>query len=216
MKAVNQFHGRHELERSLKVTYVALIPKKPGAVELRDFRPISLIGGVYKVFAKLLAERMKKVISKLVNRHPMAFIQGRQILDAALVASECVDSSIKSKTPGIMCKLDIEKAYDHVNWKFLLNILKQIGFGEKWLKWIEFCDRTVRFSTLVNGEPNGCFPSERGLRLSPFLFILATEGLNSMVRVATQKNWLKGFKVGNQAGVDVQICHPLCRYYDLL
>ena len=95
-----------------------------------------------------------------------------------------------------------------------------MGFGEKWLKWIEFCIKTVRFSILVNGEPIGFFPSERGLRqgdpFSPFLFILAMEGLNSTVRVATQKNWLKGFKVGNQAGVDVQICHPLCRYYDLL
>ena len=65
----------------------------------------------------------------------------------------------------------------------------------------------------MNGEPIAFFPSERGLGqgdpLSPFLFILAMEGLNSTVRVATQKNWLKGLKVGNQAGVDVQICHLL-------
>ena len=112
-----------------------------------------------------------------------------------------------------MCKLNNVKVYDHVNWKFLLNILKQMVFGEKWLKWIEFCIKIARFSILVNGEPIGFFPSERGLRqgdpFSPFLFILAMEGLNSTVRVATQKNWLKGLKVGNQAGVDVQICHLL-------
>ena len=88
-----------------------------------------------------------------------------------------------------MCKLNNVKVYDHVNWKFLLNILKQMVFGEKWLKWIEFCIKIARFSILVNGEPIGFFPSERGLRqgdpLSPFLFILAMEGLNSMVRVAT-------------------------------
>ncbi|WMV48293.1 hypothetical protein MTR67_041678 [Solanum verrucosum] len=60
MEAINQFHGRHEFERSLNANYVALIPKKSGVVELKDFRPISLIGGIYKVFAKLLAERMKK------------------------------------------------------------------------------------------------------------------------------------------------------------
>jgi len=213
MNAVNHFHERHEFERSLNATYVALIPKKPGATELRDFRPISLIGGVYKIFAKLLAERVKKVISKLVNKHQMAFIQGRQILDAALIASECVDSRIKGETPGIMCKLDIEKAYDHMNWDFLINILRQMGFGEKWLKWIGFCIKTVRFSILINGEPAGFFPSERGLRqgdpLSPFLFILAMEGLNSMIRVASQKKWLKGFKVGNQAGEDLQICQLL-------
>ncbi|KAH0670732.1 hypothetical protein KY290_026130 [Solanum tuberosum] len=158
-------------------------------------------------------KRLKKVIGKLMNNHQMAFIQGRQIMDAALIESECVDSRIKGETPGIMCKLDIEKAYDHVNWKFLLNILRQMGFGDKWLKWIGFCIKTVRFSILVNGEPAGFFPSERGLRqgdpLSPFLFILAMEGLNNMIRVANQNDWIKGFNIGNQSGVNLQICHLL-------
>ncbi|XP_049391646.1 uncharacterized protein LOC125856127 [Solanum stenotomum] len=165
-------------------------------MELRDFRPISLISGVYKVFGKLLAERLKKVISKLVNNHQMTFIQGRQIMDAALITSECVDSRIKGEIPGIMCKLDIEKAYDHVNWEFLLNILRQMGF-----------------SILVNGGSAGFFPFERGLRqgdpLSPFLFILAMEDLNSMIRVANYNDWIKGFNISNQSGVNLQICHLL-------
>ena len=110
-------------------------------------------------------------------------------------------------------QLDIEKAYDHVNWGFLKMILKQMGFGDKWLKWIDYCIKTVRFSILVNGETVGFFLSERGLRqgdsLSPFLFILAMEGYNSMTRVATQNNWLKGFKVRNCSGREMQICHLL-------
>uniref|UniRef100_A0A0V0GM45 Putative ovule protein n=1 Tax=Solanum chacoense TaxID=4108 RepID=A0A0V0GM45_SOLCH len=90
-----------------------------------------------------------------------------------------------------MCKLDIEKAYDHVNWGYLLNTLKQMGFGDKWFKGINFCIATVRFSILVNREPTGFFHSERGHRqrdplspflmkrdpLSPFLFILTMQGL---------------------------------------
>jgi len=98
-----------------------------GVNDLRDFRPISLITGVYKIIAKVLAERLKGVISKLVNKHQMAFIKGSQIMDAALIASECIDTRIRGDVPGVMCKLDIEKAYDHLNWKFLINTLKTNG-----------------------------------------------------------------------------------------
>ncbi|WMV19117.1 hypothetical protein MTR67_012502, partial [Solanum verrucosum] len=164
IKAIQEFQARQITEKSFNATFVALIPKKAGAAELKDFRPISLITGVYKVIAKLLAERLKRVIDKLVNKNQMAFIKGRQIMDAALIASECVDSRLKGNTPGVMCKLDIEKAYDHVNWGFLLNTLRQMGFGERWVAWIKFCISTVRFSILVNGELVGFFSSGRGIR----------------------------------------------------
>lgn len=85
-------------------------------------------------------------------------------MDATLIASECVDWRLKGANAGVICKLDIEKAYDHVNRRFLLNTLSQMGFGEKWLKWIDFCIKTVKFSVLVNGEPVGFFCSESGLR----------------------------------------------------
>lgn len=73
----------------------------------------------------------------------MAFIKGKQIMDAALIASECVDSRLRGEASGIMCKLDIEKTYDHVNWKFLLKIVAQMRFGERWMRWVGFCIKTV-------------------------------------------------------------------------
>ncbi|CAN4114614.1 unnamed protein product [Withania somnifera] len=95
----------------------------------------------------------------------------------ALLANELVDSRIKQKTPGILCKLDIEKAYDHVNWSFLLKILGDMGFGRKWINWIKFCISSVKFSLIINGNSKSFFQSQRGLRhgdpLSPSLFILA-------------------------------------------
>jgi len=60
-------------------------------------------------------------------------------MDATLIASECIDSRMKGGSPGLMCKLDIQKAYDHVNWSFPLNTLKKMGFGSKWMKQIEVC-----------------------------------------------------------------------------
>nr|AAT40556.2 hypothetical protein SDM1_4t00019 [Solanum demissum] len=84
----HKFHAHQKFEKSFNAIFVALIPKKVGANELKDFRPISLITGVYKIIAKVLAQRLKKVISKLINKHQMAFIKGRQIIDAALLAND--------------------------------------------------------------------------------------------------------------------------------
>lgn len=123
MLSILNFQQRSVLEKSFNATFIALIPKKLGAVELEDFRPISLIVGVYKIISKLLTERIKTVMGKLVDEYQMAFLRGRQIMDATLLANELVDSRVKQKKPGILCKLDIEKTYDHVNWNFLLQIL---------------------------------------------------------------------------------------------
>ena len=76
-------------------------------------------------------------------------------MDATLIASECIDSRMKGGALALMCKLDIQKAHDHVYLSFLLNTLRQMGFGSKWIKCIEVCIKTVKFSILVNGEPVG-------------------------------------------------------------
>ena len=81
-----------------------------------------------------------------------------------------------SKIPRMICKLDIEKAYDHMNWEALLDLLKRMGFGEKWCRWIRICISTVQFFVLVNRSPVDFFGVSRGLRqgdpLSPILFWL--------------------------------------------
>ena len=116
--------------------FLVLIPKKVGAEDLRDFRLISLVGSLYKWLIKILANRLKKVVGKVVSKAQGAFVEGRQILYAVLIVNEAIDSVLKNNESGILCKLDLEKAYDKVDWNFILTIMKKMGFGEKWIRWI--------------------------------------------------------------------------------
>ena len=96
-------------------------------------------------------------------------------------------------------KMDMEKAFDRMEWSFILAILKQLGFSPIWLDWVRTCITSASFSILLNGSPFGHFTPERGLRqgdpLSPFLFILGSEVLSRLLLREESKGSLKGLRI---------------------
>ena len=131
-----EFYEQSAFIKSINNTFLVLLPKKGGAEDLGDFRPISLLGGLYKLLVKVLANRLKKVIGKVVSLVQNAFVMGRRILDASLIANEVIDAWQKREEKGLICKLDIEKAYDSLNWQFFMKVMKKMGFRSKWLGWM--------------------------------------------------------------------------------
>ncbi|WMV33011.1 hypothetical protein MTR67_026396 [Solanum verrucosum] len=213
IKALRHYHQHCHMVKSVNATFISLIPKKKRAIELRDYRPISLISSIYKITSKLLANRLKTVIGKLVSGSQNAFVRGSEISDATLIANEALDWKIKSGEPGLLVKLDIEKAFDKVSWSYLLTILRQMGFGERWIRWMKFSITTVKYSILVNRSPVGFFPPQRGIRqgdpISPFLFILAMEGLSKMIQQASSLHWIEPFKIGRDPTSQANVSHLL-------
>jgi hypothetical protein len=189
------------------------IPKKRDALNIRDFRPISLVGSMYKLLSKVLANRIRLVMESLISSSQNAFVGGHQTLDSVLIANECLDSRLKSSIPGILCKLDIEKAYDHVNWNCLLYLLERMEFGDRWCHWMKTCISTVQFFVLVNGSPEGFFGSSRGLcqgdSLSPLLFLLIMEVLSRLLQKTEEAGLIQGFQAGTLGGNEVRISHLL-------
>lgn len=109
------FHVHGKLVRGLNATFIALIPKSDHPASASDYRPISLIGSVYKLIAKVLAGRLQKVMPYLLTETQFAFTKGRQIADCIMIENEVVDAMNKSEDGGITLKLDFSKAYDNVD-----------------------------------------------------------------------------------------------------
>ncbi|KAK0599556.1 hypothetical protein LWI29_006326 [Acer saccharum] len=196
MNFLEEFHRDGRVVKEINRSFITLIPKCVKPKIMKDFRPISLVGSFYKILAKILANRLRRVIGTVVGDTQMAFIKDRHILDGFVIAEEIIHYWKKGKEGGLMVKLDFEKAYDSVDHSFLDDILGDMGFGQKWRQWMRHCIVSPRISVLVNGSPTREFGLERGLRqgdpLSPFLFNVVVEGLSALFRKVESLDMMKG------------------------
>ena len=197
---IHEFHANVVFPRGSNASFITLIPKVKDPQNLNEYRPISLIGCIYKIVAKLLANRLKKLMSHIINEKQSAFIRGRQLLHSVLIANEALEEAKRCHKPCLVFKVDYERAYDSVSWGFLSYMMRRLGFCSKWISWIEGCLRSATISVLVNGSPTKEFTPHRGLRqgdpLAPLLFNIVAEGLTDLMREALDKSFYSSLLVG--------------------
>ncbi|GKV09903.1 hypothetical protein SLEP1_g21337 [Rubroshorea leprosula] len=196
---IHEFQKNGKIVKSLNTSFIVLVPKVENPQKIEEYRPISLIGGIYKILAKLLANRLKKVLARIVGEQQMAFLSSRQLMDGVVIANKVIDEVKKKRKEVFLFKIDFEKAYDKVSWRFLDFMMQKMGFSNSWRKWIMECLRSSMVLVLVNGSPTRQFSMSRGLRqgdpLCPFLFLIIAEGINGLVLKAVEKGLLEGVEV---------------------
>jgi len=207
MHFLSDFHMNGKLSKGINNTFISLIPKIECLQRLNDFRPISMVGSLYKILSKVLSNRLRRVMPSVISETQSAFIHGRQILDGIVIANEIVEDAKRLKKDLLLFKVDFEKAFDSIDWSYLEAVMKQINFPTLWRKWIMECVSTTSTYVLVNGSPTDEFKFERGLRqgdpFSPFLFLIAAGGLNVMMKVLVDVGLFSGYKVGAQNHISI-------------
>ena len=145
---------------------------------------------------KILASRIKEVMNKLVNQAQSSFVPRRQAIDNILVAQEVVHTmrNKKGRNGFMAVKVDLEKAYDRLNWEFIVDTLKDIGLPSRMITLIEKCISSAEMNLLWNGSPSESFHPTRGIRqgdpISPYIFVLCIEKLAQLISLAVKhKLW---------------------------
>ena len=146
-----------------------------------------------------MVNRLKPLLQTIISPEQTGFVKGRQILDGIVVAQEAIHTHKRYKRKGLLIKLDLSKAYDRISWEYLKEVMRAFGFDDRWLQWLKSFISTPYFSILLNGSPTAPFNSSRGLRqgdpLSPFLFIIAAEGLGRLIKAHVTARKLQGLRL---------------------
>lgn len=188
-------------------TLISLIAKIKTPSLVSDFHPISLCSVIYRLIAKTFANRLKFILSSIISPTQSAFVPHCHILDNAMMSFETmfVVKRLKSvdDPQALALKLDMAKAYDRVEWKFLEAMMLRLGFPSEWVRRMMDCLSTVSFSVLWQGESFGHIIPHRGLRqgcpLCPYLFLFCTEGLSCLLNQASLMSFIKGIRVAPTA-----------------
>jgi hypothetical protein len=200
--AILDFFSTGCMLSSVNFTNIVLILKVKSPESMIQFHPISPCNILYKIIFKVLVNRMKIVLPRVISNSQSAFMPGRMITDNVIMAFELLHYQKnlgRGRNVQMATKLDMSKAYDRVEWPYLRAILLKLGFHRKWVELLMVCVSTATFFVMVNGAPHGYIKPSRGLRqsdpLSPYMFLICAEGLSALIRKAEGDALIRGVSI---------------------
>ena len=191
LASLNSLLSKGHLSISQRRGLITLIPKKNKPQQfLKNWRPISLLNCDYKIAAKAVATRMKRVLPDIINNDQTGFLKGRSISENVRLLNSVISYAEQQNIPGMLLFIDFEKAFDTLEWKFLEKTLCLYNFGDSLITWIRLLYTDISSSIQNNGWSSEFFKLNRGVRqgcpLSPYLFILCVEILGNAIRNCDQ------------------------------
>ena len=197
MNALNESARKGQLTGSQEHGILSLIFKSGDETKLSNWRPITLLNVDYKIIARTLAQRLQKVISKIISTDQNGYIKNRFIGFSIRQIQDIIDYAEDCNLQGVLLFLDYQKAFDSIEWNFMNLALEKFGFRNGFINFVKMLYKQPKNSIINNGWVSSSFDISRGIRqgcpISALLYIIAAEIMAENIR---NNNNIRGIKIG--------------------